>query len=177
MENKGTSVLTIKRLSASASLKGCHLGSGILWFIFYAIFGYAIFSAIFSAIVTPAIACERPTLATTWINPEAALKELSRLKIDYNCGEKPIKAYDPLSASLWIVRGYMQCGRAECIWGRAKGETQPSGEMWVTFSAFSTIRKLKLNQESGLLKVDVETIYRDERRAPLKQSFYLHPEQ
>ncbi len=127
--------------------------------------------------VNEAVACERPALATTWINAEPELNELSRLKIDYNCGEKPIKAYDPLSASLWIVRGYMQCARTECIWGRAKGETQPNGEMWVTFSAFATVRKLKLNQESGLLKVDVETIYRDERRPPTKQSYYLHPEQ
>lgn len=122
-------------------------------------------------------ACIKPDLAKNWINPEAGQKELSRLKIDYNCGEKPIKSYDPLSASLWIVRGFMNCGRAECIWGRAKGTMHGSTEMHVTFSSFSVVRELKLYFESGLLRVQVVNIYRDERRKPKKESYYLHPEQ
>lgn len=168
MEKLITSDRVMKRRLKPAFQNGYQLDAWVICFLL---------PVFMFVLPTKLYACERPALATTWINAEPELNQLSRLKIDYNCGEKPIKAYDPLSASLWIVRGYMQCARTECIWGRAKGETQPNGEMWVTFSAFATVRKLKLNQESGLLKVEVETIYRDERRAPLKQSYYLHPEQ
>lgn len=124
-----------------------------------------------------ALACIKPSLAQVWVNSAAKEKDLVRLKIDYNCGEKPIKSYDPLSASLWIVRGFMKCGRAECIWGRAKGRTKSSAEMHVTFSSFSVVRELKIFYEGGLLRVDVLNNYRDTRRKPKTQSYYLHPEQ
>jgi hypothetical protein len=127
--------------------------------------------------IPTASACIKPSLATIWVNSDAKEKDLVRLKIDYNCGEKPIKSYDPLSASLWIVRGFMKCGRAECIWGRAKGTMINSNEMHVTFSSFSYVRELKIFIESGLLRVEVQNNYRDTRRQPTKQSFYLHPKQ
>jgi hypothetical protein len=124
-----------------------------------------------------ALACIKPSLAQIWVNSAAKEKDLVRLKIDYNCGEKPIKSYDPLSASLWIVRGFMKCGRAECIWGRAKGRMKGSAEMDVTFSSFSVVRELKIFYEGGLLRVEVLNNYRDTRRKPTMQSYYLHPEQ
>lgn len=124
-----------------------------------------------------ASACIKPSLAKTWVNSDAKEKDLVRLKINYNCGEKPIKSYDPLSASLWIVRGFMKCGRAECLWGRAKGTMINSNEMHVTFSSFSVVRDLKIFIESGLLRVEVQNNFRDTRRQPTKQSFYLHPQQ
>ena len=127
--------------------------------------------------IPQASACIKPILAKVWVNSAAKEKDLVRLKIDYNCGEKPIKSYDPLSASLWIVRGFMKCGRAECIWGRAKGTMINSSEMHVTFSSFSMVRDIKLFYEGGLLRVDVVNNYRDKRRKPTKQSYYLHPEQ
>ncbi len=126
--------------------------------------------------ISPAAACVKPSLAKVWVNSDAKEKDLVRLKIDYNCGEKPIKSYDPLSASLWIVRGFMKCGRAECIWGRAKGTMLSSSEMHVTFSSFSVVRELKIFIESGLLRAEVLNKYRDTRRKPTKESFYLHPE-
>lgn len=127
--------------------------------------------------IPTASACIKPFLAKTWVNSDAKEKDLVRLKIDYNCGEKPIKSYDPLSASLWIVRGFMKCGRAECILGRAKGTMINSNEMHVTFSSFSYVRELEIFIESGLLRVEVQNNYRDTRRQPTQQSFYLHPQQ
>ena len=126
--------------------------------------------------IAPAFACIKPSLAKVWVNSDAKEKDLVRLKIDYNCGEKPIKSYDPLSASLWIVRGFMKCGRAECIWGRAKGTMLNSSEMHVTFSSFSVVRELKIFTEPGLLRVEVINNYRDTRRKATKHSYYLHPE-
>ncbi len=126
--------------------------------------------------IPSASACLKPSLAKIWVNSDVKEKDLIRLKIDYNCGEKPIKSYDPLSASLWIVRGFMKCGRAECLWGRAKGTMYNSNEMHVTFSSFSVVRDLKIFIESGLLRVEVQNNFRDTRRKPTKQSFYLHPE-
>jgi hypothetical protein len=127
--------------------------------------------------IPTASACIKPSLAKIWMNSDAKEKDLVRLKIDYNCGEKPIKSYDPLSASLWIVRGFLKCGRAECIWGRAKGTMINSNEMHVTFSSFSVVRDLKIFIESGLLRVEVQNNFRDTRRKPTQQSFYLHPQQ
>lgn len=120
--------------------------------------------------------CEKPDLAKTWVNPEASLHELSKLKFTYNCGEKPIKSYDPLSASLWLVRAYSKCGRTDCSWGRTKG-IQSSSLMSATFHTYAAVRKLKIRSESGLIKVDVEIIYRDENRKPVVYQIYMHPDQ
>lgn len=127
--------------------------------------------------ITPAFAvCEKPALAKTWVNPEAELHELTKLKFTYNCGEKPIRHYDPLSASLWLVRAYSKCGRTDCAWGRTKG-VQLNSHMTATFNTYAAVRKLKIRTESGLLKVDVEIKYRDENRKPVVYQIYMHPEQ
>jgi len=136
-------------------------------------FCIAIVLAIFS-IERAGAACLKPDLAGKWINSDAASKELSSLEFLYNCGEKPIKAYDPLSAALWIAKARIQCPRIECTWGRAKVHRSKAGEMRIIYSNFSAIHNLNVIRENQFLKVEVHTKYRDQRRQSLNKTYYLH---
>lgn len=126
-----------------------------------------------SFIVNGATACTKPTMAGLWVNPKAALNEISSLEIKYNCGDKPAKSYDPLSSAKWVVRGRTQCQRTECILGRAKGKLIRQGFMQVSFSGFSTITELSMSEDNGLLRVEAKTRYRDELRKPVNKVYYL----
>lgn len=133
--------------------------------------GLAIIIAILQ---TAGTSCQRPTIARSWINPEPANQDLSRLEIDYNCGKNNKKSYDPLRNALWLVKAHARCARADCIWGRAEGITQRNGNLLATYNTFSAIRKILISDEGGLLKVDVMIDYRDNR--PTKRStHYLQP--
>lgn len=133
----------------------------------------AIFTAFFLAAGTT---CNPPSIARTWVNPSAKMHELTKIKIDYNCGQKPIKSYDPLSASLWIIKAYVRCARVDCTWGRAKGILRNSDQIETTFSTFSAVRNMQIYNEGSLLRVSVKINYRDERRKPEFKTYYLHPE-
>ena len=119
--------------------------------------------------------CKRPPMARTWVNPEPKLNELSKLVIHYNCGEKPIKAYDRLSAALWVVKAYTRCARTECTWGRAQGNTMKDGRISAIFSTFSALRTITIEDEGGLIKVSLNNTYRDARRKPDHLEYFLHP--
>ncbi len=149
------------------------------WKVFSAAGGAAAFFALLLTMTTGAAGkgCNRPQIAQTWINPKANLNEISKLDIHYNCGEKPIKAYDPLSASLWIVKAYVRCARTDCTWGRAKGNTYKDGSIVSTFSTFSALRTVTMLDEGGLLKVSVVNKFRDPKRPTENFQYYLHPEQ
>lgn len=133
----------------------------------------AIFAALFMLAGT---ACKRPSIARTWINATPKLHDVSKVKILYNCGEKPIKAYDPLSASLWIIKSYTKCPRAHCTLGRAKGIRDEDGTIRVTYSTFLAIRNMIIFDEGGLLRVKIQNNYRDPKRPNEEKTFYLQPE-
>lgn len=136
-----------------------------------------ILAAAIALLLTGANTCTPPPLARTWVNAGAKLHDISKIKLVYNCGEKPIKAYDPLSAALWIVKAHTRCARTDCTWGRAKILRERDGTMRAVFNTFAAKRILLIRQEGGLLDVSVKIIYHDPRRQPEVKSYYLHPEQ
>lgn len=127
--------------------------------------------------LTAASQCKPPYMARTWHNAEPSLNELSKIEIVYNCGEKPIRAYDPLSAALWIIKAHVRCARTDCTWGRARGQSLKDGGIEATFSTFSAIRQMKLKHEGGLLKANLSIYYRDRKRPAEHLEYYLHPDQ
>lgn len=135
-----------------------------------------LFACFIALTLTAGNVCKRPPIARTWINPEPGLNELSKLEVHYNCGEKPIKAYDPMSAALWILKAHVQCARTHCTWGRAKGLTHKDGHIEATFSTFSALRNIVIKDDGGLLKVCVFIKYRDRSRQSEQHEYYFHPE-
>lgn len=125
---------------------------------------------------TAATSCLKPEIAGKWINPSAKIHELSRLEINYQCGERELKRYDPLASALWVVKAHARCARTDCVWGRAEGITQRDGALLATYSTFSAIRQVLIRNDGGVLMLDVLINYRDER-PQIKRSHYLHPDQ
>ena len=127
--------------------------------------------------LTAGSACNRPPIARTWVNTQAKMHEISKIEIHYNCGEKPIKAYDPLSAALWIIKTRVRCARTDCTWGRAKGLQHKDGSLEATYSTFSALRNVYIVDEGGLIRVAVRIKYRDSKRPPEAMTYYLQPEE
>lgn len=127
--------------------------------------------------LTAGSACNRPPIARTWVNPQAKIHEVSKIEIYYNCGEKPIKAYDPLSAALWVIKTYVRCARTDCTWGRAKGLSKKDGSLEATYSTFLAWRNVHIVDEGGLIRAGVQIKYRDSERPSEAMTYYLQPEQ
>lgn len=131
--------------------------------------------ALCTGMLTAGTTCKKPNMAGSWVNPVAAMQDLSRIELSYNCGNKPGKAYDPLSTAQWIVRAHMKCARTDCVWGRAKGIANPDGTLSARFNTFSAIRDIKIHDEGQLLRVETKITYRSDR--PVKTiTHYLQPE-
>ncbi len=136
-----------------------------------------VIAAVCALLLTAASTCTPPPIARIWVNDAAKLHDISKIEINYNCGEKPIKAYDPLSASLWILKAHTRCARTDCTWGRAKAIRHRDGTLEATFNTFSAVRKMVIHREGALLRADVAIRYRDPKRKPEHKSYYLHPKQ
>jgi len=125
--------------------------------------------------LTAGSACNRPYIARTWVYETKQINEISKIHIHYNCGEKPIKAYDPLSAALWIIKAYTRCARTECTWGRAKGNTYKDGTIRATFDTFMAKRHIQVIEEGKLLRLDLQVDYRDPKTPSETKTYYLRP--
>ncbi len=98
-----------------------------------------------------AVECGATEESGVWVNPNAALKSLSRLEIKTTC---------TAGHHGWRVRALVRCIRTECTWGYAKGVRRPDGALAALFETFSADRLVRMSVDRDVMHVAVVNAFR-----------------
>jgi len=88
----------------------------------------------------------------TWVNPDAAPKEISRIEVESHCENEQV---------LVRVRAFTSCIPRDCKWGWTKAEMRSDGAIQVLLIGFLSSKQLTLQAFGDLLDTRVINIVND----------------
>ncbi len=109
-------------------------------------------------------ACFNAPLAGTWVNSEAAIQDLVKLNIVYQCTQEETDDGLIVPGARWYVRAWAKCYPANCAWGLVRARIGPKGDLQASFSTFAADRFLRIKMVGDRIDVQLIVNYRSERR-------------
>jgi hypothetical protein len=114
-------------------------------------------------------ACFDAPLAGTWVNADADIQDLVKLRIIYQCTQEETESGLIVPGARWYVRAWAKCYPANCAWGLIRARIGPKGNLQASFSTFSADRFLQIKMNGEKISVQVIVNYRDARRQNLDE--------
>jgi len=109
-------------------------------------------------------ACFNAPLAGTWVNGDADIQDLIKLRIIYRCTQEETKSGLVVPGARWYVRAWAKCYPANCAWGLVRARIGPKGDLQASISTFAADRFLQIKMIGEKISVQLIVNYRDARR-------------
>ncbi len=118
-------------------------------------------------------ACFNVPLAGTWVNADADIQDLVKLRIIYRCTQEETKSGLIVPGARWYVRAWAKCYPANCAWGLVRARIGPKGDLQASISTFAADRFLQIKMIGEKISVQLIINYRDTRRQNLDETIRL----
>ena len=118
-------------------------------------------------------ACFNAPLAGTWVNGDAEIQDLVKLRIIYRCTQEEKENGLIVPGARWYVRAWAKCYPANCAWGLVRARLGPGGDLQASISTFSADRFLRIKRQGDMISVQLIVNYRDQRRRNLDKRLRL----
>lgn len=94
-------------------------------------------------------ACFNKPLDGIWVNGDAKVKELIKLKIVHECTQEETPEGLVVPGARWWVRAWTKCYPANCVWGNVVAQKDPAGQLNASMSTYAADRFVKVKFKSG----------------------------